>query len=126
MPQDAIQALDVALKQSVLMNRTAIVLSRAVFFPDTSTTAPLPGGAEVSGGSCTTPCQCPGALPLLTRLHKTDMADSVESSCQLESCRRRIPAYSNLLRSSSSTPMIPCLQVISSQVHLLLQAWACC
>ena len=64
MPQDAIQALDVALKQSVLMNRTAIVLSRAVFFPDPSTTAPLPGGAEVCSGSCMTPCQCLCALPL--------------------------------------------------------------
>ena len=58
-PQDAIQALDVALKQSVLMHPTAIVLSRAVFFPDPSTTGPLPGGAEVSGDSRTTPCPCP-------------------------------------------------------------------
>lgn len=48
MPQTAIQALDVAVRQSVYMHPTAIALARAVFFPDPRTIFALPNGAEAS------------------------------------------------------------------------------
>ena len=46
-PQDAIQALDVALKYGTLLNPLCTAVSRAFFFPDPDTTHSLGGGAEV-------------------------------------------------------------------------------
>ena len=46
-PQDAIQALDVALKHSTTLNPTAFSVARAFFFPDPTNTRSLTGGAEV-------------------------------------------------------------------------------
>ncbi len=46
-PQDAIQALDVALKHGTLLNPLCTAVNRAFFFPDPDTIQSLGGGAEV-------------------------------------------------------------------------------
>lgn len=54
-PQDAVQALDVALKNTASNHPDCVTLPRAFFFYDKEMVKTVGGGAEVS---CMTLCRC--------------------------------------------------------------------
>ena len=76
MPQDAIQALDVALKHAAMMSANLVAIARAFFNPATART--LGAGAEVRRRRTT-----PAIITAMPRHTQAVVADSTQQPYQM-------------------------------------------